>query len=58
MTTQISYNDHEFDFDAARNLMDDDICEQIHGTVDTEQEFVDAYAARHLDKYGTEFVIN
>lgn len=54
----IIYNNDEFDFDAARNLMDDDMCDQIHGTVDTEQKFVDAYAERHLAKYGTEFVIN
>ena len=55
---KIIYNDHEFDFDAARNLMDDELCEQIHGTVETEQEFVDAYAKAHADKYGDEFVIN
>ncbi len=55
---KIIYNDHEFEFDAARNLMDDELCEQIHGTVETEQEFVDAYAKAHADKYGNEFVIN
>lgn len=55
---KIIYDDHEFDFDAARNLMDDELCEQIHGTVETEQEFVDAYAKAHADKYGDEFVIN
>ena len=56
--TKITYNGHEFDTDAARNLMDDEICEEIHGTVETEQDFVDAYAAAHLAKYGSNFVIN
>jgi hypothetical protein len=36
---------------------DDELCEAIHGTVDTEQEFMDAYAAAHEAKYGTEFVV-
>ncbi len=58
MNTTINYNGHEFAFDAARNLMDDDICESIHGTVDTEQEFFDEYVERHLEKYDEEFVIN
>jgi len=26
-----------------RNYMDDELCEQIHGTVDTEEEFINAY---------------
>ena len=55
---KIIYNDHEFDFDAARNLMDDELCEQIHGTVETEQDFIDAYAKAHAHKYGDEFVVN
>lgn len=46
------------DIKAARALMDDELCEQIHGTVDTEQEFFDAYVEAHAKKYGEEFVIN
>ena len=42
----------------ARNLMDDDLCEQIHGTVDTDQEFFDAYVIAHAEKFGEAFVIN
>ena len=42
---------------AVRALMDDDICEEIHGTVDTEQEFLDAYLIAHRVKYGAEFVL-
>ena len=56
--TQITYNSQEFDSDAARNLMDDELCEAIHGTVDTEQEFMDAYATAHAGKYCVDFVIN
>lgn len=54
----VTYNGKSIDLDAARNLMDDELCEKIHGTVDTEQEFMDAYAAAHLAKYGEEFVFN
>lgn len=52
----VTYNGQTIDLDAARMLMDDDLCEAIHGTVATEQEFMGAYAAAHEEKYGTEFV--
>lgn len=45
----------EIDFEAAVNLMDDEIRESICGTVDTEQEFFTAYCAAHEAKYGEEF---
>ena len=57
-TRKIEHKGKKFDIDAARNLMDDELCEQIHGTVETEQEFFDAYVAAHQEKYGDEFVIN
>ena len=44
--------------DTARALMDEELCEAIHGTVDTEQEFADAYCAAHLAKHGETFVVN
>ena len=44
--------------DAARNLMDDDLAEAIHGTVDAEQEFVDAYMVAHRAKYGSDYTVN
>ena len=56
--TKVIYKDQPIDFDAARIIMDDDICEAIHGTVDTDQEFMDAYASTHQEKYGAEFVLN
>lgn len=55
---KITYNGEEIDLAAARQLMDDELCEQIHGTVDTEQEFMDAYVAAHFEKFGSEFVFN
>lgn len=55
---KIEYKGKLFDLDAARNLMDDEICEQIHGTVETEQEFFDKYVEAHFEKFGEEFVIN
>lgn len=55
---KIIYRGQEFDMAAARNLMDDEICELIHGTVETEQEFFDAYIEAHAKKFGEEFVIN
>lgn len=54
----ITIGDWTGPMDAARNLMDDDLCEQIHGTVDSEQEFADAYCEAHLAKYGAPFVVN
>ncbi len=55
-TTTVTFNGREIDITAARALMDDEICESIHGTVDTEQEFMDAYVRAHAEKYGAEFV--
>lgn len=42
---------------AARELMDDELCEAIHGTVDSEQEFADDYCTAHRAKYGADFVV-
>lgn len=57
-TTRVTVNGQEFDIDAVRNLMDDDLCERIHGTVDTDQEFVDAYCKLHAETFGQEFEVN
>jgi len=56
--TNVTIGSWTGDIAIARNLMDDDLCEAIHGTVDTEQDFADAYTSAHLAKYGTEFVVN
>lgn len=51
----VIFNGHKISMAAARALMDDELCEEIHGTVDTEQEFLDAYLAAHAAKYGEDF---
>lgn len=46
------------DFDAASHMMDDDLREDLHGKIApcTEQEFFDAYAKAHAEKFdGEEF---
>ena len=47
-------NGYEIDFDAAVNLMDDDVREKVHrfyGGMD-EQTFFSAYEVYHMRKYG------
>ena len=53
-------NNTEIDFDAAVNLMDDEIREDLHNKMApcSDQEFMDAYMIAHFDKYdGEEFTI-
>lgn len=47
----------EIDFDVAANLMDDDLCEEIHADLApcAEQQFFDEYARRHEAKFGEEW---
>ena len=47
----------EIEFEAAVNLMDDAICEDVNFDLApcTEQEFFDEYVKRHLEKYGEDF---
>lgn len=44
-------------FEAAVALMDDELREQVHMDLApcTEEEFLEAYKAAHLAKYGEEF---
>lgn len=59
--SKITHNGQSFDFDAAVNLMDADLCDQIHSSIEdgtTDQQFFDLYAAAHAEKFGEEFVIN
>ena len=57
MNKVINYWGTEIDFDFAVGLMDDDIREDLHAKLApcTEQEFFDAYADAHFDKYGEEW---
>ena len=54
MTNTVTIGGHAYDIASARALMDDDLCEAIHGTVDTDQEFVDAYLIAHAMQYRSE----
>ena len=54
--SKVILDGREIDLDAARQLMDDELCEQIHGTVDSDQEFLDAYIPAHEEKFGAPFV--
>ena len=48
-------NEHgrELYFEAAVQLMDDELREELHSEgIETEQEFFDAYCAAHERKYG------
>nr|DAH24674.1 MAG TPA: hypothetical protein [Caudoviricetes sp.] len=55
----VTYNNTQVDFEAAVNLMDDEIREALHMEMApcTEQEFFDAYCEAHEEKYGEEFAI-
>lgn len=58
---QVVINNQTVDFDAAVNLMDDDLREAIHDQMAgncTKQEFADAYCMAHTNKFGCEFKIN
>lgn len=60
MSNQVTLNGKTIDFDAAVNLMDDEIREDLHNKMApcTAQEFVDAYVAAHAAKYaGEEFQV-
>lgn len=53
----VTVNGKEVDYDGAVSLMDDEIREELHTLLAPclAQEFVDAYAERHKEKYGEEF---
>ncbi len=49
----------EVNYDAAVDLMDDDIREELHLEMApcTNQEFLDAYCKAHYNKYGIDFIV-
>ena len=53
----VMLNGEMVDFDAAVNLMDDEIREAVHADLApcTDQEFMDEYVRRHEEKYGQSF---
>ena len=56
---RVNVNGNEVSMDAAVMLMDDEIREAVNFDIApcTEQEFVDEYCKRHLEKYGEDFVV-
>lgn len=56
-------NNTEVSFDACVEMMDDELREKVHSSIDfsmgepTEQEFLEAYCKEHFDKYGVEFCV-
>ena len=60
MSKQVTLNGKTIDFDAAVNLMDDEIREELDAKMApcTDQEFMDAYVQAHAAKYdGEEFQV-
>lgn len=55
----VTYNNTQVDFEAAVNLMDDEIREALHAELApcTEQESFDAYCKAHEEKYGEKFAV-
>lgn len=45
-------------FDTCVNLMCDGLREELHGTIDNAEEFLEAYCKFHLIKFDEEFVVN
>lgn len=56
---KVILNGYEQRFDAVVNMMDDEIREDLHGEgIEDPQAFVDAYVARHAEKFdGEQFSI-
>ena len=54
----INVNGTEINYEAAVELMDDELRESICGTVDSEQEFFTAYENAHAEKYGEEWELS
>ena len=59
MANKVLLNGYEVDFDAAVNMMDVEIREELHNELApcTEQEFMDAYVKAHKVKYNEQFEI-
>jgi len=60
MTNRVNHGGRRIDYDAAVELMNDDLRETLHSSQEWagDQEFFDAYLAAHETRYGTLFVIN
>lgn len=56
----ITYKGKSYYFDAAVNLMDDELCKELHAELAgcSKQVFFDEYCERHMEKFGEEFFID
>lgn len=56
----VNYEGKEIDFEAAVNLMDDELREELHIQLApcSSQEFFNKYCEKHFEKYGQEFLLN
>ena len=56
----INMNGTEINYEAAAELMDDEICESLNFELSpcTEQEFFTAYENAHAEKYGEEWELS
>lgn len=56
----INKNGKQINYDAAVQLMDDEIREELHAELApcTEQEFFSAYEAAHAEKFGEEWELS
>ena len=56
----INMNGTEINYEAAVELMDDEICESLNFELApcTEQEFFTAYEKAHIEKYGEEWELS
>lgn len=56
----INMNGTEINYEAAVELMDDEICESLNFEIApcTEQEFFTAYEKAHIEKYGEEWALS
>lgn len=59
MANKVLLNGNLVDFDAAVNMMDDEIREKLHNELAPcpDQEFMDAYAEAHEAKFNERFEI-
>ena len=54
----INMNGTEINYEAAVELMDDEIRERVCDPVDSEQQFFTAYEKEHAEKYGEEWELS
>ncbi len=61
MSDTVLHNGQRVDYDAAVALMDDDLRENLHHSINywvQDQVFFDLYRVAHYVKFGEEFTVN